>query len=200
LTCVASDAFIGLYREAPSCFSLSSPGLPCWAGLQSTSAAGSAATRLVRLEQTSSHILSALGRLEQQMQYGTAGGGASLDHTAAAVGGATSLGGAADAAGASDGQPQVMARLLDALDRLQAEEAEIRSRWFGQSEVAHQVRSLITEGSGLGWAGLGRAGQGRPGQGMISCHTCRHRAADRQVQRSLLVLLPAVKVIQGVDC
>ncbi|KAF8064630.1 alkK [Scenedesmus sp. PABB004] len=70
--------------------------------------------RFSRLEETASHILGVLGRLEQQLEGGpppAAGAGA------------------ARAPGAAP--PAEAAQLLSALDRMEAAEREIHSRWFG---------------------------------------------------------------------
>ncbi|WIA18750.1 hypothetical protein OEZ85_003440 [Tetradesmus obliquus] len=85
--------------------------------------------RLTRLEETASHILGVLGRLEEQLQQPAA---------AAAHANSSALLGRAAAAAAAAGsdllqEPAVVSNVLSALDRIEAQEQEIRRRWFGSS-------------------------------------------------------------------
>uniref|UniRef100_A0A383VP91 Uncharacterized protein n=1 Tax=Tetradesmus obliquus TaxID=3088 RepID=A0A383VP91_TETOB len=85
--------------------------------------------RLTRLEETASHILGVLGRLEEQLQQPAA---------AAAHASSSALLGRAAAAAAAAGsdllqEPAVVSNVLSALDRIEAQEQEIRRRWFGSS-------------------------------------------------------------------
>eukprot|EP00775_Hariotina_reticulata_P012258 gene12258-12396_t len=130
--------------KAAEAWGVSSQPLPPADGVdEGWGMAAAAAKGLARMTST---------EVQQNMQRGTAGGdGSAARHTAPAVdtGG---LGSAADAAGAAEGQPSVMTSLLNALDKLEAEEAEIRSRWFGQNmavqerAVAHGSRSPNSTG------------------------------------------------------
>jgi hypothetical protein len=85
--------------------------------------------RLTKLEETASHILGVLGRLEEQLQQPAAD---------VQAGSHALLGRAAAAAAAAAGsdllqEPAVVSNVLSALDRIEAQEQEIRRRWFGSS-------------------------------------------------------------------
>jgi hypothetical protein len=101
--------------------------------------------RLTRLEEIASHILGVLGRLEEQLHQPAA---AVQPNSAALLGRAAA--GAAAAGSDLLQEPAVVSNVLSALDRIEAQEQEIRRRWFGSSvELRTAVAAPADAAAGL---------------------------------------------------